>query len=116
MRALLKACYLHEINPVSLEFCQIILSIEQNHQDIGLVTQQQVHSQFERICNDFDKFIDFKIAEYNQKDATFGRRWAMLKASQFNEKLWIQFEDIANLCEAIILEWSGSKVTNYIKD
>ena len=48
-------------------------------------------------------------------DEDFLRRWNMIIKSDFSPRLWEKFEDIVDLIEIKILEWTANKFEKYTR-
>ena len=108
MLTLIQSLWNNRPNQNSLEFVSIITN-KINSPEFS-ISPQKVLQEFATIANDFHDFCQNEIAKVTQSDVGFQRRWNMLITSDFSAKLWNQFEDIATLCEAIMLEWTNNQL------
>ena len=108
MLTLIQSLWDNDPSQNSLEFVSIIMN-KTNSQEFS-ISPQKVLQEFATISSDFHDFCQNEIAKATQSDENFQRRWNMLIASDFSAKLWNQFEDIATLCEAIMLEWTNNQL------
>ncbi len=110
MRLLLKQLYNGVLDETTAEWADVICELAW-HTDFDTLPVEKKQSVFHDLDKNFTAFMDAEFIKLKATDETFLTRWSMLKKSDFKEKLWNQFSDIAEMSKAIFVEY----INNYLE-
>ena len=104
MRLLLKQLYHNTLDATTAQWADLVCETAW-HRDFNSLPEQKKLQIFNNINKNFTAYLDDEFRKLKARDEVFLTRWGMLRKSDFNEKLWSQFSDIAEMSKALLVQY-----------